>query len=238
MKQPSLEITSLSAIAHIIEHRPDRVESLSLPPSPSPSSGRLQKLIASAQKHRVKIVPLKGGDPVLRVFPFEFAPWEYVEGVSALPRAMILVLDHIQDPQNFGAIVRSAEAFGVNAVVIPKDRSVTVTSAVYTASVGAVETVPIVCVTNINDRIVNLKKMEFWIVGTDVTEKSTVPWEIPTFEKIALVLGTEFEGIRPSTLSACDWISKIPISGKIESLNVSAAAAVLLYELNVRRRSL
>ncbi|MBI1860581.1 MAG: 23S rRNA (guanosine(2251)-2'-O)-methyltransferase RlmB [Deltaproteobacteria bacterium] len=228
----SLEVTSLSAIAHILEHAPERGVALSIMES---GPARVQSLVSLAKEKGVEIRPMRSGEPVLKVKPFEFKDWDFIEALSTEKTGMVVVLDHIQDPQNFGAIVRSAEAFGVKAVIIPKDRSVTVTPAVYTASAGAVETLAIVQVTNVSDRIARLKKDGFWIVGAHKGEKATDPWKIPTFEKIALVMGTEFEGLRPSVIAACDWISAIPMKGQIESLNVSAACAVLLYELNARR---
>ncbi len=233
MKPIGLEITSLSAISHIVNHAPSRARLFSIPTN---GSARAQALAADARRQKIEIRSVSAGEPVLRVMPFEYAPWEITENFGA--GSTLVILDHLQDPQNFGAIVRSAEAFGAAAVVIPKDRSVSVTAAVYTASAGAVETIPIILVSNLNDRIACLKKSGYWIIGAQITENATPPWEIPTFEKVALVVGTELEGLKPSTVANCDWLTKIPIRGKIDSLNVSAAAAVILYELCVRRRIL
>jgi 23S rRNA (guanosine2251-2'-O)-methyltransferase len=105
-----------------------------------------------------------------------------------------------------------------------------VSAGVYHASVGAVETLPIVQVTNVGEGIRRLKDAGFWAVAASLGEGSTVPWEVPDFEKVVLVLGAELEGISPAVEKLCDWKVRIPILGKIESLNVSAAGAVLMYE--------
>ena len=228
----TIEVTSLSAIAHILEHAPERTLALSITDNGTP---RVEGLLQLAKEKRVEIRLIKSGEPVLRLKAFEFREWEFIEGLNKKTHSIVVVLDHLQDPQNFGAIIRSAEAFGIDAVIIPKDRSVTVTPAVYTASAGAVETIAVVQVTNVSDRIARLKKEGFWIVGAHKSDKATDPAKIPTFEKIALVMGTELEGLRPSIIAACDWVSAIPMAGKIESLNVSVACAVLLYELTSRR---
>lgn len=230
MKNEDLEVTSLSAIAHILEHASDRVGVFLLPTKPQPRAVTLSEL---ARKVGVEVRSTPTSEAVLKMKPFEYADWGLVTRLEK--GAIVLVLDHLQDPQNFGAIVRSAEAFGVDAVIIPKDRSTHVTSAVYTASAGAVETIPIVMVANVNDRLVQLKSLNYWIVGAHVTDKSTPPWEIPTFDKVALVVGAEYEGLKPSTVSHCDWVTQIPIRGRIESLNVSAATSAVLYELALRR---
>lgn len=227
MKNQDTEITSLSAIDHILKTFPDRVRWLV---TPSNLSGRMAAIRALAESKKVSA--RSGETMVLRVYPFEYSPWEFVQTVE---KGIVLLLDHLQDPQNFGAILRSAEALGIRCVIIPKDRSVVVTPAVYGASAGAVESIPVVMVTNLGDRILRLKEMGFWVVGADVDDKATSPWKVPTFEKIALVVGAEYEGISQRVKGLCDWICQIPLPGTMESLNVSTATAIVLYELGVRR---
>src|SRR5205823_2883466 len=134
-------------------------------------------------------------------------------------------------PQNFGAICRTAEGLGVSGIILPKDRSVAVTPGVYSASVGAVETVPIAQVANLGEALRKLKDRGFWIIGAAVGANAKAPWEMPPFEKAVLVLGAELEGLSPVLEKNCDWLARIPLAGRIESLNVSVAGALLMYEL-------
>lgn len=231
MRSPDIEITSLSAIEHCLLHS-DRIRWFECP---AEASGRQQKLKALALKRELTV--RTASEPRLRLLPFEYAPWDFLSTVKEHPRAFVLALDHLQDPQNFGALIRSAEALGARAAIVPKDRSVTVTNAVYSASAGSVETLPLVCVVNLGEALERLKKMEFWIVGAERATpgaKATPPWKIPDFEKVVLVLGAEYEGLSQRISGLCDWHVEIPLSGKIESLNVASAGAILMYELVMR----
>lgn len=146
----------------------------------------------------------------------------------------IIILDHVEDPHNFGAIIRTAEAAGVDYVVIPKNRSVRVNSTVMKTSVGALDNVKIVEVTNINNTINKLKKNGIWIVGTDMDNSvfyDSIDYTIP----IALIIGSEGFGMSSLVKKNCDFIAKIPMYGKINSLNASVAAGIMIYEV-VRQR--
>ncbi|MGZ3427699.1 MAG: 23S rRNA (guanosine(2251)-2'-O)-methyltransferase RlmB [Polyangia bacterium] len=150
--------------------------------------------------------------------------------------ALLLVLDSVQDPQNFGALVRTAHVAGVHGVVIPKDRAVGVTPSVVKTAAGATEHVRIATVVNIARALEELKAANVWIAGAVAAGGSQAPWEIDFTVPIALVLGAEGKGIRPLVLRGCDLLVKIPMFGKVASLNVGAAGAMLLYEV-VRQRS-
>lgn len=150
--------------------------------------------------------------------------------------ALILVLDSVQDPQNLGALVRTAHVAGVHGIVIPKDRAVGVTPAVVKASAGATEHVRIATVVNVARALEELKEAGLWIAGAVAAGGSKAPWEIDLTVPVALVLGAEGKGIRPLVLRGCDLLIKIPMFGKVASLNVGAAGAMLLYEV-VRQRS-
>lgn len=147
---------------------------------------------------------------------------------------LIVVLDSVQDPQNLGAIVRTAHVAGAHGVVIPKDRAVPVTSTVVKASAGATEHLKIALVVNIARTLEELKEAGLWIVGA-VAAGGEVPWKIDMKGPVALVLGAEGRGIRPLVLRGCDLLARIPMAGQVASLNVGAAAAMLLYEA-VRQR--
>ena len=144
--------------------------------------------------------------------------------------AKVVILDHLEDPHNLGAIIRTCEAAGINGIILPKDRSVSVNSTVMKTSTGALENVKISMVTNLNQTIKKLKGNGFWIVGTDM-ENSVDYREIDYSGKIALVIGSEGFGMSDSVKKSCDFIARIPMHGKINSLNASVAAGIMIYEV-------
>ena len=149
-------------------------------------------------------------------------------------KPFIIILDHVEDPHNFGAIIRTSEAAGVDYIIIPKDRSVKVNSTVMKTSVGALDNVKIVEVTNLNNTIKKLKKKNVWIVGTDMENSvayDSIDYKVP----IALVIGSEGFGMSNLVKKNCDFIARIPMYGKINSLNASVAAGIMIYEV-VRQR--
>jgi 23S rRNA (guanosine2251-2'-O)-methyltransferase len=146
----------------------------------------------------------------------------------------VLILDCIQDPQNLGAIIRSAVCAGVHGIIIPKDRAVGLTSAVEKASAGGLEYMKVAKVTNIAHTLEELKREGLWIIGTDSEAKGNI-YSADFKGPVGLVIGSEGEGIRPLVARSCDLLVSIPLRGKITSLNASAATAVLLYEV-VRQR--
>ena len=151
-------------------------------------------------------------------------------------RAFVLALDEIQDPQNLGAICRTAEAVGVSGVVICERRAVGVTAAVCRASAGAVEHLRIARVRNLADFLAAAKQAGCWCYGAAIDERA-VPYDSPDYSGgVVLVLGAEGRGLRPRVAAGCDQLVMLPLRGKIESLNVSAAAAALLYQILQRRR--
>jgi 23S rRNA (guanosine2251-2'-O)-methyltransferase len=143
----------------------------------------------------------------------------------------ILVLDHITDPQNLGTVLRAARAFDIAGVVIPSDRSASVTPAVVNASAGAVETLPVSQVVNIARAIGEIREHGRWVAGLDTGPDSQPIYttEIPL--PVALVLGSEGRGISRQVRAACDLIISIPISDQVESLNVATAGSIALFEL-------
>jgi 23S rRNA (guanosine2251-2'-O)-methyltransferase len=143
--------------------------------------------------------------------------------------ALVLVLDGVTDPHNFGACLRSAEAAGVTAVVVPKDRAVGVTPTVRRASAGAADRVPIVAATNLARALKALKEAGVWLVGLAGDTDQSV-YSVDLDGPIAVVLGGEGEGMRRLTRENCDFVAKIPMQGDIESLNVSVATGIVLFE--------
>ena len=165
---------------------------------------------------------------ILDVVDFSYTNLDDV--ISGKENCCLVILDHLEDPHNLGAIIRTAEAALVDGIVIPKDRGVTVNATVIKTSVGAIENIPISMVTNLSNTIQDLKKEGFWIVGTDM-ENSQDYRDIDYTGKIALVIGNEGKGMSKAVTSECDYIAKIPMYGKINSLNASVAAGIMIYEM-------
>jgi len=160
-----------------------------------------------------------------------------LESVSASSGPeQILILDGLTDPHNFGALLRTAEAVGIEHVIIPKDRSVGVTAVVVKASAGAVHHLKIYKATNLRRAIDSLKGQGFWFAGLDVQAKEAI-YDRVLPERLGIVLGSEGEGIRPLIRQQCDFLVSIPMAGEIASLNVAVAGAVFLYELVRQKRA-
>ncbi len=161
----------------------------------------------------------------------EVDPYPYADPNALLRRedALILALDQVQDPRNLGAICRSAEFAGVAGVVVPERRSAEVTAVVCKASAGAVEHLDVARVRNLADWLAEAKRAGCWIWGGDA-DAGQAPWRVDLRGPTVLVLGGEGKGIRPRVASACDGLVALPRRGRVESLNVSAAAAALLFE--------
>lgn len=146
----------------------------------------------------------------------------------------LVLLDHLEDPHNLGAIIRTSEAAGVGAIIMPKDRQVMINSTVMKTSVGTLDNMDIVAVTNLVQTIEELKKNGYWVVGTAL-ENSVDYRDIDYSGKIALVIGNEGSGISRLVAKSCDFIAKIPMYGTTNSLNASVAAGIMIYEV-VRNR--
>lgn len=145
--------------------------------------------------------------------------------------ARLLVLDGIQDPHNLGACLRVADAFGVHAVIAPKDRAVGLTAAVHKVASGAADTVPFIPVTNLARTLRELKQHGIWIIGTDADADTAQDLNTLSLSgPIAWVLGAEGEGMRRLTRETCDHLTRIPMLGTVESLNVSVSAGICLFE--------
>lgn len=157
----------------------------------------------------------------------EYEWFEKIQADTSIP-CVVLVLDGITDPQNFGAILRSAEGFGVTAVLVPQDKSATMTATTLKAASGATEHLDVVVVKNLARSLEALKAARIWVWGTDLAQsENLVGLKVPA--RVAFVLGREGEGLRELTRKTCDQRVHIPLLGKGQSLNVSVATGIFLY---------
>lgn len=160
---------------------------------------------------------------------------ELPEFLAALTEpAFLLVLDGVQDPHNLGACLRTADAAGVHAVILPQDRAVGITPVVHKVACGAVESVPVFTVTNLARTLRQLRDAGIWIYGASDSAEQRL-YDIDLLGPIALVLGSEGKGMRRLTREHCDHLLSIPMAGQVESLNVSVAAGVVLFEVRRQR---
>ena len=159
----------------------------------------------------------------------EIEDFHYSELEEIMDGSFLLILDHLEDPHNLGAIIRSAEAAGVTGIILPKDRSVSVTDTVIKTSAGAINNVKIVKVTNLVDTIKKLQKENFFIYVADM--EGCDLRETTFADKKVLVIGNEGKGISPIIEKNCDEIISIPMKGQVNSLNASVAAAILIFKM-------
>ena len=164
----------------------------------------------------------------------EIEDYKYSKLDSTYNDNFVVILDHLEDPHNFGAIIRTCEAAGVRSIIIPKDRSVEVNSTVMKVSAGALSNINIVEVSNLVNAIKKLKDNGFGVYGTDMDDAVNYT-DIEYADKTAFVIGAEGNGISKLVRENCDFIVKIPLIGKINSLNASVAAGIVIYEV-VRQR--
>jgi 23S rRNA (guanosine2251-2'-O)-methyltransferase len=166
----------------------------------------------------------------------EAAPYPYADAADLLtvPGFFLVALDEVTDPQNLGAVCRTAECAGATGVVIPERRAAEVTPAVCKASAGAVEHLPVARVRNLADFLAAAKQAGAWVYGAAAGART--PYRAPDYTgPVVMALGAEGRGLRPRVASACDDLVALPLRGRLDSLNVSAAAAVLLYEILQQR---
>jgi 23S rRNA (guanosine2251-2'-O)-methyltransferase len=239
-------VYGLHAVNAVLERAPERV--LELWTAQPRMAARLVQLRNRAQQAGVRVqevgaetlVKLVGDvahqGAVAAVRPLK--SWDEHDLLEALQRLtedpLLLVLDGITDPHNLGACLRTAAAAGVHAVLMPKDRAATVDGVVRKVAAGAAEFVPVASVTNLARSIDMLKQRGIWVVGTDADAEQSL-YGADLKRPLALVLGGEGDGMRRLTRERCDFLVRIPMAGRAESLNVSVAAGVALFEARRQR---
>ena len=166
-------------------------------------------------------------DGVHQGIVLKIADYEYKD-ISELNSDIVVMLDHLEDPHNFGAIIRTCEAAGIKDIIIPKDRSVKVNSTVMKTSAGCLDRVNIYEVTNLVQTISYLKKNNYWIIGTDMngTDYKNIDYK----GKIVIIIGNEGNGMSRLVKESCDFIASIPMQGEVNSLNASVAAGIIIFE--------
>ncbi len=154
---------------------------------------------------------------------------EFLKSINNTNNTRVVLLDHLEDPHNFGAIIRTCEALGINGIIIPNDRSVNINSTVVKTSVGAIEYINIIRVPNLQVAIKKLKENNFWIIGTDMkgTDYRKMDYNMNT----CLIIGNEGKGMSNVIKNNCDYIVSIPMKGKIDSLNASVSCGIILSRM-------
>lgn len=191
-------------------------------------AAELDRLVDGAA-HQGVVAEVRAAEPL----PEDELPF-LLEKVQGAP--LVLVLDGVQDPHNLGACLRTADAAGAHAVVVPRDRAVGLTPVVRKVAAGAAESVPFVQVTNLARTLEQLKEQEIWIVGTE-EEADQDLYDADLNRRLAVVMGAEGRGMRRLTRDHCDFTVRLPMGGAVPSLNVSVATGIVLYEALRQRRS-
>jgi 23S rRNA (guanosine2251-2'-O)-methyltransferase len=209
---------------------------------------RVQSLVKGLQKHNIRAEKAdrkkldnlsKGGNHQGIILEVEMPAMRSESDLKAVVESgkqvpFWLILDHVQDPQNLGACLRTADAAGVQGVIVTKDQAVGITPTVCKVASGAAETVPVYQVTNLSRTISWLKEQGIWIAGAAGESEQTI-YATDVNMPLALVMGAEEKGMRRLTREQCDFLVKIPMQGSVESLNVSVAAGVMIYEIYRQR---
>jgi 23S rRNA (guanosine2251-2'-O)-methyltransferase len=233
-------IYGVHAVRTMLERHPERVQSVRLAEHRGDPRVRAIEELARRQRASVQRVDAHTlgrqlGDVAHQGVAADIVPlppWREDELLTALQGAsapVLLALDGVQDPHNLGACLRSADACGALAVIVPRDRAAQLNATVRKVAVGAAETTPVVAVTNLVRTLKLLKEAGLWIVGTDATAPKAAR-EVDLKGPVVLVLGAEGSGLRQLTRQNCDYLVSLPQLGCVESLNVSVAAGMLLYE--------
>lgn len=227
-------------VEEALKRAPEVVEEILLAGGPRDAQFQAILELAGAQKIRRRHLEIEELDELAeggnhqrvaaRLKEFPYVPLqEVLAATEDNPQAVILALSQVQDPGNLGAILRSAAALGVDAVLVPKHRAAPVTASAIRASAGMAFHLPVVQVTNLAKSLQAIKEHGFWVLGT-VVEGGQPLWEMDWKMKAAVVLGGEHKGVRPGVEKGFDFRVTIPLAPEVESLNVSTAAAVILYD--------
>ena len=238
-------VFGIHAVRSLLQRAPARLRRLMI--DSRREDARIRELLQLAQAAGVK--PERADAKVIAGRVGEVAHQGVIAEVESLPAwqeadllqaltdkrdPLVLLLDGVQDPHNLGACLRTADACGALAVVVPKDRAAGMNATVRKVAAGAAETTPLVSVTNLSRSMKLLKEAGLWIAGADMTGEK-MAWQADLGGSLALVMGGEGEGLRELTRRHCDFVVRLPQVGSVESLNVSVACGMLLYEAQRQR---
>lgn len=230
------KVIGINAVMEVLQNPEKEIEKIEIFKGAKPE--RLVVIKKLASKRNIKLHPVakreensQGVVAFISEYDYYKQFGAFLEKIATEKKSIIMILDGVQDPRNFGAIIRSAEIFGVTGIIIPERNSVKINETVVKTSTGAIEHVDIVKVKNISETITQLKKLDFWVYGADGAGSKYYHEEnYPA--KTAIVMGSEGFGIRKKVKENCDILVKIPMHGKINSLNVSVAGGILLAEIS------
>jgi len=229
------KIIGLNPVMEVLENKEKNIEKIEIFQGLKEEKVKLIKMKASKRNIRIQYIKKKvdnsqGVVAYISSYDYYKKLGEFIEKIASKKKDIILVLDGVQDPRNFGAIIRSAEIFGVSGIIIPERNSVKINETVVKTSTGAIEYVDIIKVVNISQALEKFKKIGYWVYGAEGS--GTIDYNQEKYpEKTILVLGSEGFGIRKKVKENCDILIKIPMHGKINSLNVSVAGGILLSEI-------
>jgi 23S rRNA (guanosine2251-2'-O)-methyltransferase len=237
-------LAGFHAIAGRLRQKADTVSEIYI--DSTRNDGRARDLRAMAEKYGVRVIPvdakrldgMSGGvrhqGVIAQAEPLDMPKFieDVLESIEGPP--LLLILDGVQDPHNLGACLRVADGAGAHAVIAPKDRSVGLTNAAIKVASGAADSVPYIVVTNLARTMRDLKDRNIWLTGTDDEATQSI-YQAKLDGAMGLVMGAEGEGLRRLTKESCDQLVSIPMLGSVESLNVSVASGVCLYEARRRR---
>lgn len=240
MNHSSEYIYGKNPVEELLQNRPDQVEKIYINKKLNRQS--FSTILSLASDNRVPVTDVPGSKlyelvgkvndqgvvaAISQIKYREFEEW--LEEIKPDENTAILLLDEIEDPHNFGAILRTAAAAGISAVIVPKHRQAPVSAAVYKTSAGTAGRIPVVRAVNLNQAILKLKENKFWIAGLD-QEADSLLWDQTFDVPIAFVVGNEGRGMRKKTGEHCDFLLSIPMCNDVESLNASVSAALVCYE--------
>jgi 23S rRNA (guanosine2251-2'-O)-methyltransferase len=236
------------AVRELLRANPLQVNQIWLAPfSKDPVSREIQEL---GRRHKIPVfykerkdweetfrVPAHQSAAAQLKFAFHYTPFNHlVERLRAVedPHPLLLMIDHLQDPHNLGAVIRTAYGAGVRGVILPKDRTCPISGTVHKTAAGALEHLPVVQVTNLAQTIEALKKEGFWFLSLEAQGPHSI-YQLDLRVPLVVVIGSEGKGVSPLILKKSDWVASIPMEGKLTSLNASVACAVTLFEIRRQR---
>ncbi len=245
--EPDSYIYGRNAVLEYLEHKPEHISKIYLKQQLQGRPVRELEQLASGHRIPVQRVPgrkladmvgpVNDQGIVAAITPASYVELEdWLEDADISRKPVILALDEIEDPHNFGAVVRTALACGVDAVMVSKHRQATISGGVMKASAGTILRMPVIRVVNLNQALLKLKDAGFWICGTDM--EGSLDFRQQDYRMpLVVILGSEEKGIRKKTREHCDMLVHIPMKNRVESLNASVSGALICYEILRQRES-